>query len=73
MNEQQSTELPDEIEVNGIKYRRVDDYTDDRATRLLQRIEGVAKASGCGAAWAAWAVAAIYDNSNGRPITPWPR
>lgn len=66
------TELPKIIEINGVAYERVD-YSEDHATKLLRRIEGVAKASGFGLPWAAWAVAAIFDKANGKQINPWPR
>lgn len=68
-----NTELPNEIEVNGVKYRRVDDYLDDQATRLLRRVEGVAKAADVDLTQAAWAIAATFDKANGKQITPWPQ
>lgn len=53
----ENNELPETIEVNGVQYRRVDDYSNDPATQLLQRIEGVGKAAGWyDNRWASWAV-----------------
>lgn len=60
--------MPDTLEINGIKYQRVADHTNDCATELLLRIKGVAKAANTDCAWAAWAIAFHASIDTGKPL-----
>lgn len=70
---EQETNLPETIEVNGVQYRRVDDYSNDPATQLLRRIEGVGKAAGWyDNRWATWAIMTriAIDSGETLPLPP---
>ena len=51
-----SLELPNEVVINGVKYQRVSDYSNDDATGLLRRIRGVAAETNTSLELAAWAI-----------------
>jgi len=53
---EQAVELPDFVIINGARYERARDYSDDSATQLLKRIRGVSDATGAPWHLAAWAV-----------------